>query len=63
MLSINHIYLSSYTLASYQKSSGVECTIEIVMNCLRSFNLEGVDVRNTEEIEILNVDIGKAIES
>ena len=59
-----NVYCSVYlnNLLSYQKSSGVECKIEKVTNCLRLFNLEGADVRNSEEIENLNVVIGKTIE-
>ena len=43
------------TLVTLQKASGAECAIDAVMSCLRSFNLEGVDVQNQEEIENLNV--------
>jgi len=50
-------------LVSYQRSTGEVCCIESIINCLRSFNLEDAEVRDDEEIEILNVVIGNIIQN
>ena len=49
------------TLISYQKTTKEKCTVDSLINCLRSFNLEGVDVKEEEEIEILNIVLSKAL--
>ena len=42
------------TLISFQKLLREECNIHTLLNCLRSLNLEGVEVKDEKEIEILN---------
>ena len=49
-------------LVSFQRSIGEVCCIDSIINCLHSFNLEGVDIKNEEELEILNIVIGNLIE-
>ena len=49
------------TLISYHKSKKEECTIDILLNCLRSFNLEGVEVKDKEEIEKINIVLSEAL--
>lgn len=49
------------TLISYQKSMKEECTINVLLNYLRSFNLEGVGVKEEEEIEILHIVLSEAL--
>ena len=51
------------TLISYQKSRNEECNIDNLLNCLRSFNLEDIEVRDEEEIEILNIVLCEALDS
>ena len=49
------------TLTSYQKSTKEECNVDNLLTCLRSFNLEGVEIKDAEEIEILNVVLSEAL--
>ena len=37
------------------------CNIDSVLNCLRIFNLENIEIRNKEEIKILHVVIDNII--
>ena len=43
------------TLISFQKGTREECNIDSLLNCLRSFNIEGFEIKCEEEIEILNI--------
>jgi len=38
-----------------------ECTINVLLNYLRSFNLEGVGVKEEKEIEILHIVLSEAL--
>ena len=48
-------------LLAFQRSTGEDSSIENVMNCLRSFNLDGITIRTREEIELMTVIIGRAL--
>ena len=49
------------TLASYQKSSSEECNLGNLLNCSRSLNLEGVEIKNDAEITIMKVVLSEAL--
>jgi len=48
-------------LISYQKSTSEDCTLDNLLNCLRSFNLEGVEIKNDAEITIMKVVLSEAL--
>ena len=48
-------------LMPYHKSTKEEFTIDTLLNCLQSFNLEGVEVKDEEEIEILNIVLNETL--
>ena len=48
-------------LISYHKGTREECNVDSLLNCLRSFNLEGIGIQYEEEIEILNVVLSEAL--
>ena len=49
------------TLVSYHKTSGEECNVDNLLNCLRSFNLEGVELKSDVEISVLKVVLSEAL--
>ena len=49
------------TLISYQKSTKEECNVDNLLNCLRSFNLEGVEIKDEVEINIIRVVLSEAL--
>ena len=48
-------------LISFQRQTGEEYIIENILNCLRLFNLEGIDIHTEKEIKMLNIVISRAI--
>ena len=48
-------------LTSHEKSANESCTADSLLNCLCSFNLEGVDIKDEEEIEVLSVVLSEAL--
>ena len=49
------------TLMSCQKSTKEECNVDNLLDCLRSFNLEGVEIKDEVEIRILRVVLSEAL--
>ena len=49
------------TLIAYHKGTREECNIDSLLNCLRSFNIEGVEIKNEEEIEMLSAVLSEAL--
>ena len=50
-------------LIFYQKSTNEVCNSNNLINYLQSFNLEDTEVRDEEEIEILNIILSEVLES
>ena len=48
-------------LLVFQRSTGEDSSIENIVNCLHSFNLDGITIRTREEIKLMNVIIGRAL--
>lgn len=48
-------------LISFHKGTREECNIDSLLNCLRSFNIEGVEIKDEEEIEILSIVLNEAL--
>ena len=49
------------TLISYQKSTKEEFNVDNLLNCLRSFDLEGVEIKDEVEINIIRVVLSEAL--
>ena len=49
------------TLISFQKGTREECNIDSLLNCLHSFNIEGVEIKDEEESEILSIVLSEAL--
>ena len=49
------------SLIAFHKGTREYTDIDSLLNCLRSFNIEGVDIKNYEEIEILKIVLSEAL--
>ena len=48
-------------LIDFQRSTKELSCIKNIINCLQSFNLSGVSIRTSKEIELLTIIIGRAL--
>jgi len=48
-------------LIAFHKGTGEEYNIDYLLNCMHSFNLDRVEIKNEEEIEILNVVLSEVL--
>ena len=59
---INYYYpICIDTLISFHKGTREEYNIDSLLNCLCSFNIEGVKIKCEEEIEILSIVLSEAL--
>ena len=49
-------------LIAFQRSTREDCSIHNILNFLHSLNLEGINIREREEIDLMNIIISRALE-